>query len=123
VDDDPSARKGLTRLLRTAGYDVHEFESAAEFLDALDANCARDPDHPGCLVLDARMPGLTGPELMIELKTRRVYLHIIMVTAEDGLLIKKAAQELNASAFFRKPVDGTALLDAIDWVLRSKRGS
>ena len=123
VDDDPSARKGLTRLLRTAGYDVREFESAEEFLDALDANCARDPDHPGCLVLDARMPGLTGAELMLELRTRRVYLHLIMVTAEDSLLTRKTAQALNASAFFRKPVDGTALLDAIDWALRSERGS
>jgi FixJ family two-component response regulator len=123
VDDDPSARNGLARLLRTAGYEVRDFASANEFLGALDPQCALDPDTSGCLILDARMPGLTGKELMAELKTRGVCLPIIMVTAEDDLLTRKTAQAMNASAFFRKPVDGTALLDAIDWALRSGRGS
>ena len=119
VDDDPSVRNGLTRLLRTAGYDVKDFASAEEFLRALDPECARDPDTSGCLILDARMPGLTGRELLAELNTRGVHLSIIMLTAEDDLLTRKTAQAMNASAFFRKPVDGTALLDAIDWALRS----
>jgi len=121
VDDDPSARKGLARLLRTAGHEVHDFASAEEFLGILDPECALDPDTFACLILDARMPGLSGQELLTELKKRGVRLPVIMVTAEDDLLTRKTAQAMNAAAFFRKPVDGTALLDAIDWAMRSER--
>jgi FixJ family two-component response regulator len=113
VDDDPSARRGLARLLRTAGHDVHEFASANEFLDAL------DPEVPGCLVLDARMPGLSGEELQQELKARGVDLPIIVVTVDDDPETRRKALRLKAAGFFRKPVDGTALLDAIRWALRS----
>ena len=121
VDDDPSARKGFTLLLRTAGYDVKDFSSAEEFLNALDPDGTLCSEMSACMILDARMPGLTGIELMAELKARGVRLPIIMVTAEDDLLIRKTAEAMNATAFFRKPVDGTALLDAIDWALRSKQ--
>ena len=123
VDDDPSARNGLTRLLRTAGYEVKVFASAEEFLSALDPEWARDAESPACLVLDSRMPGLSGAELIAELGTRGVHLHIIVVTAEDDPHTRKMAQKMKAAAFFRKPVDGTALLDAIDWALRSERRS
>ena len=62
VDDDPSARMGLGRLLRAAGLDAREFATADEFLDGL------EPDMSGCvLVLDARIPGLSGEELQQEL--------------------------------------------------------
>jgi len=112
VDDDPSARKGLTRLLRTAGHDVRDFASATEFLDAL------DPEISGCLVLDARMPGLSGEELHAELQARDVHLPIIVVTADDDPATRQSAQKMKAVSFFRKPVDGTALLDTIEWILR-----
>ena len=112
VDDDPSARKGLTRLLLAAGHDVRDFASANEFLDAL------DHDVPGCLVLDARMPGMTGEELHAELQARDIHLPIIVITAFDESATRKQAQKMGAVAFFRKPVDGTALLDTIEWVLR-----
>lgn len=113
VDDDPSARSGLSRLLRTAGHDVHAFASADELLDAL------EPDVSGCLVLDARMPGLSGEELYAELRARGISLPIIVVTADNDPATRHKAQQLKASAFFHKPVDGSALLDAIDWALRS----
>ncbi len=113
VDDDPSARGGLARLLRTAGHDVRDFASANEFLDAL------DPKMSGCLVLDARMPGLSGEELQAELKARGVDLPIIVVTADDDPETRQRALGMGAAGFFRKPVDGTALLDAIRWALRS----
>ena len=58
VDDDSSARKGLARLMRTAGYDVREFASADDFLASIDPNVS------GCLVLDARMPGITSEEIV-----------------------------------------------------------
>ena len=113
MDDDASARRGLARLLRTAGYDVHAFASANEFLDAL------DPQLWGCLVLDARMPGLSGEELHEELKGQGVDLPIIVVTADDDPETRRRALRMGAAGFFRKPVDGTALLDAIRWALRS----
>ena len=112
VDDDPSARRGLARLLRTAGHEVREHASAKEFLDALGSETCE------CLVLDARMPGLSGEELQAELKTRGVHLPIIIVTADDDPETRKKAQRMGAAGFFRKPVDGTALLDAITWALR-----
>ncbi len=113
VDDDPSARKGLARLLLTAGYHVQDFECASDFLDGL------NPDVSGCLVLDARMPGLSGEELQTELKNREIFLPIIVVTGDDDPETKKKAAKMKAVGFFRKPVDGTALLDAVNWALRS----
>lgn len=114
VDDDLSARRGIARLLRAAGHDVHDFTSASEFLDAF------DPGTSGCLVLDARMPGLSGEELQSELAARGVHLPIIVVTADDDPETRRRAEKMKAAGFFRKPVDGTALLDAIEWVLRPK---
>ena len=113
VDDDPSARRGLARMLRTAGHDVREFSSAREFLDAL------DPERSGCVVLDVRMPGMSGAELQSELQARGVHLPIIVVTADHDPETRLIAEKLKAVAFFQKPVDGKALLDAIDWALRS----
>ena len=114
VDDDSSARNWLARLLRTAGHYVRAFASAEEFLDDF------DPETFGCLVLDARMPGMSGEELLAELKARGVQLPIIVVSGDDDPETRRAAHRMNAAAFFRKPVDGSALLDAIDWaVLRN----
>ena len=112
VDDDSSARNGLTRLLRTAGHDVRAFASAEEFLDAF------DPEIFGCLVLDSRMPGMSGQELQAELAARGVGLPVIVVSADADLDSRREANRMNAAAFFRKPVDGSALLDAIDWAAR-----
>jgi len=116
VDDDRSARSGITRLLRTAGHDVRAFASAEDFLDAF------DPEEFGCMVLDSRMPGMTGQELQAELKARGVRLPIIVVSADDDPATRRAAHRMNAAAFFRKPVDGSALLDAIDWSVRWNLG-
>ena len=113
VDDDPSARNGIARLLRTAGYNVLTFASANDFLDVLSS------EESGCVVLDARMPGLSGEELQAELLVRGTNLSIIVVTGDDDPETRRKAEEMKAAGFFRKPVDGTALLDAIDWALRS----
>ena len=112
VDDDKSARSGIARLLRTAGHDVRAFSSAEEFLDTY------DPETFGCLVLDARMPGMSGEELQIELNLRGVRLPIVVVSADDDPETRRAAHRMKAAAFFRKPVDGSAILDAIDWAVR-----
>ena len=117
VDDDPSARNGLVRLLRTAGRDVRAFASVDEFIDALDAEAS------GCVVLDVRMPGLSGEDLLAALKARDRTLPIIVVTGDDTPETMRKARAMKAEAFFRKPVDGTALLDAVAWVLRSRDAS
>jgi FixJ family two-component response regulator len=113
VDDDPSARNGLVRLLRTAGHDTRGFESADQFLEEV------VPEASDCLVLDARMPGMSGEELQAELQRRGIQLPIIVISADDDSETRQNAFRMDAAAFFRKPVDGPALLDAIDWALRS----
>ena len=113
VDDDPSARRGIARLLRAAGHNVREYASANEFLDIITS------DDSGCLVLDARMPGISGYELNAELIRRGIDLSIIVVTGDDDPETKREADKMKAVGFFRKPVDGTALLDAVGWALRS----
>lgn len=111
IDDDPSARNGLSRLLRVAGYDVHTYSSANEFL------AAPEVESTGCIILDARMPGLSGIELRDELCERGSTLPFIFVTADDDPEVRKKAMAMNAAGFFRKPVDGVALLDAVKWTL------
>ncbi len=112
VDDDQSARSGFARLLRTAGYDVREFRTAREFVDAL------EPDATGCVLLDSSTPGITSEDLQTELRARNADLTIICVTADDGLGNRQIAEKLKAVAYFRKPIDGMALLDAIAWAMR-----
>jgi len=111
VDDDLSARKGLTRLLRTAGHHVQAFGSAEVFLDALVA------EQTGCLVLDAGAEGLSAKELRAALESKHADVTIIVVSADDQRDLRRMASAMKAVAFFRKPVDGTALLDAIEWAL------
>ena len=113
VDDDSSARKGLARLLHAAGYDVRDFASAKDFLDALGSEAS------GCLVLDARMSGISNEEVLEELKARNIHLPIIVVTGDDDSETRRKAQKMKAAGFFRKPIDGPALLDAINWALQT----
>ena len=113
VDDDSSARKGLARLLRAAGYDVRDFASANDFLDALGSETS------GCLVLDARMSGISNEEVLEELEARHIHLPIIVVTGDDDSETRRKAQKMKAAGFFRKPIDGPALLDAINWALQT----
>ena len=114
IDDDKSARNGLARLVRAAGYNVSTYSSANEFLATLYLNIS------GCVILDARMPGMSGEELAVQLEKYEGKLSIIFVTADDDPAIKQKAKKMGAAGFFRKPVDGAALLDAIDWAIREK---
>ena len=117
IDDDQSARSGIARLLSAAGHAVREFASAEEFLEHPKDEIA------GCILLDIRMPGLSGSELMTELKLRCIDLPIIVITGDDDSETRTKADKMKAIGFFRKPVDGNALLDAIDWALRSSSTS
>jgi len=107
VDDDPSVRKGLTRLLAAAGYAVETFASAREFL-------ARPP-HPGpcCLVLDVRMPGLTGIQLQELLATTGRRMSIVFVTGHADVRTSVKAMKAGAVDLLTKPVDARDLIAAI----------
>jgi len=70
-------------------------------------------------VLDARMSGISNEEVLEELKARNIHLPIIVVTGDDDSETRRKAQKMKAAGFFRKPVDGPALLDAINWALQT----
>jgi len=107
VDDDPSVRRSLTRLLASAGYTVEAFASAKEFL-------AREPyAGPCCLVLDVRMPGLGGLELQETLAATGRRMSIVFVTGHVDVPMSVRAMKRGAADLLTKPVDAKDLLAAI----------
>jgi len=107
IDDDPSVRKGIARLLKSEGYAVRGFPSARAFLEA-------DPSRePGCLILDVRMPGLSGPDLQDELKSRGVSLPIIFITGHGDVPTSVRAMKAGAVDFLEKPFEDRTLLDLV----------
>ena len=111
VDDDASARKGMARFLSVSGHDVQTYESAMDFVERM------VPADNSCLVLDVCMPGKSATQLQAEFPDKFKNLPVIIVTADDSPKIRQKALELKAASYFRKPVDGAALLDAIEWAL------
>ena len=108
VDDDAKFRKSLARLVRSIGYDVELFSSAKDFLE-------REAfEGPGCLLLDVRMPGLTGPDLQEELKKRNIPIPIIFLTAHSDTPTGVKAMKDGAVDFLLKPIEEHALFEAID---------
>ncbi len=107
VDDDESARMGLGRLLRSAGFEVKTFASGQEFLDH------GQVDNGGVLVLDVRMPGMGGLEVQKGLAARGSKLAIIFLTGFEDLQARRKALSSGGIAFLQKPVDEQALLEAI----------
>jgi FixJ family two-component response regulator len=111
VDDDPSVRKALVRLLRSTGHAVETFASAREFL-------ARERyDGPGCLVLDLRMPGMTGLELQDALERSGHALPIVFISGHADIPASVKAMKAGAIDFLTKPVDDRQLLSAIEQAL------
>ena len=107
VDDDPSARRGLTRLVRAAGLRVEPFDSAAAFL-------ASEHRHgPGCIVLDVKMAGMTGPELQDQLAKEECCLPIIFLSAHADVPTAAQTMKKGAADFLTKPVDREDLLAAV----------
>ena len=100
-------------MLRTASYEVFEFASATEFLVSLKS------DTPGCLVLDVLASRDPGEDVRASLDQRGIQMPIIVISAKDDLETRASARRAKAVAFFRKPVDGAALLDTIRWALKS----
>jgi len=113
VDDDPSVRRSTERLLRAAGLKVQTFSSAREFL------ASHRSEGPACLVLDVRMPGLSGMDLQHELAQSGIRIPIIFITAHGDIPMSVRAMKAGAAEFLTKPFGSRSLLDAvqaaIDW--------
>jgi FixJ family two-component response regulator len=112
VDDDESIRRALKRLLRSAGYHAVTFESAEDFMDSA-------PNRgEGCLVLDIRLPGMTGLDLQEKLCSSGAKYQVIFMTAHDNPQWQDRAKKAGAVAYLRKPFDEQSLLDAIQLACR-----
>ena len=115
VDDDASMREALQRLLRSMGLPVTTFASAREFLQH------RGADVPGCLVLDVRLPGLSGLDLQHELAAAQMDLPIIFITGYGDIPMTVQAMKAGAVEFLTKPFRDQDLLDAIQQALERDR--
>ena len=115
VDDDPEFRDSVARLLRTVGLDTQQFSSVADFFKAV------PPDGPTCLVLDVRLPGLSGLELQRELADANRQLPIIFITAHGDIPMSVQAMKGGAIEFLTKPFRDQDLLDAIETGLARDR--
>jgi two-component system response regulator FixJ len=108
VDDDPAVRAGLGALLEVSGYAAEAFESAEDFL----ARAA--PPSSGCVLVDVRMPGMSGLELQRELKRRAIALPVVVITGHGDIPMAVAALKAGAVDFLEKPFDSDALLAAVE---------
>lgn len=107
VDDDHAVRKSLDVLIRSVGLKVEAYASAQAFLDQYD--CER----PGCLVLDVRMPGMSGLELQKTLNERAIGLPVIIITGHGDVPIAVRAMKAGAVEFLEKPFSKQLLLEHI----------
>jgi len=117
VDDDVSVRQSLHRLIRSVRLDVRVFGSAEEFLDSAQSG------KPDCLILDVRLPGMSGPELHRHLLARGYNVPVIFITAHgSGENAKSEAASDWTVGYFIKPFNGDELLDAVNTALTWKTG-
>ena len=115
VDDDPSVRSSLKFLLSTVGLRVESFDSAEAFLQK------KLPDVPTCLVLDVRLPGLSGLDFQRKLAARNVCIPIIFITGHGDIPMSVRAMKAGAVEFLTKPFRDQDLLDAINIGLERDR--
>ena len=117
VDDDLSSRKSLELLLRASGFSVQAFASAKEFL------AFRRLELPACLVLDVRMPGLTGLELQRELTRTGVRFPIIFMTGHGDIPMSVEAMKAGAVEFLTKPFRESEMLRSVAHAIELDRGA
>jgi len=108
VDDDPSMREALQDLVASIGLEARVFASAQEFLQA------RRPDAPGCLVLDVRLPGMSGLTFQQQLANAGIDLPVIFITGHGDVPMSVRAIKAGAVEFLMKPFRDQELLDAIN---------
>ena len=115
IDDDESLREALRSLIRSVNLRVETFASAQEFLRS------DRPDVPACLILDVRMPGLSGLDLQRELSAAQTHLPIIFITGHGDIPMSVRAMKAGAVEFLTKPFRDQDLLDAINQALERDR--
>ena len=115
VDDDPSVRSSLKFLLSTVGLHVESFDSADTFLRN------NPPEGPSCLVLDVRLPGLSGLDFQRELAARKISIPIVFLTGHGDIPMSVRAMKAGAVEFLTKPVRDQDLLDAVRIALERDR--
>jgi FixJ family two-component response regulator len=115
VEDDASMRNALKNLMRSVGLETQLFESAQEFLDAA------KPDIPSCLILDVRLPGMSGLDLQKELARADIQIPIVFITAHGDIPMSVRAMKAGAVEFLPKPFRDQDLLDAIQESLTQDR--
>jgi FixJ family two-component response regulator len=115
VDDDSSIREAIKSLIRSVGLGVETFETAQQFLQS------KRPEVPGCVVLDVRLPGLSGLDLQRELARHDIKLPIIFITGYGDIPMSVSAMKAGALEFLTKPFRDQDLLDAIQKALERDR--
>jgi FixJ family two-component response regulator len=115
IDDDPSMLRSLASLLRSVGLEARVFSSAPEFMRA------QRPDAPGCLVLDVRLPGMSGLAFQQELAKAGIALPVIFITGHGDVPMSVRAMKAGAVEFLTKPFDDQLLLDAIHGAIERDR--
>jgi two-component system response regulator FixJ len=111
VDDDPSVRRSLDRLLNSAGFEPKAYSTPFEFLENYSADSA------GCVLLDIRMPGMDGLEMQAQLRRLAFDLPVIMMTAQGDVATAVRAMKAGAIDYIEKPFDDTRLINAIKLAL------
>ena len=115
VDDDPSVRRGLERLIRSMGWKAETFASAQEFLDRVGVEA------PSCVVLDLQLPGLTGLELQKQMAEVGLETPIVFLTGHGNIPATVQAMKAGAIEFLTKPVEEQDLLKAIHEAIERDR--
>jgi FixJ family two-component response regulator len=115
IDDDPSMRRALEDLVSSVGLEVRPFASPHEFL------CSERPEAPSCLVLDVRLPGMSGLAFQQELASAGTHLPIIFITGHGDIPMSVRAMKAGAVEFLTKPFHDQELLDAINGALQRDR--
>jgi FixJ family two-component response regulator len=112
LDDEESVRKALGRLIRSAGYGVEMFGSGVDFMQSLQRT------RPDCVVMDLRMPVLSGFDVQAALQRSGVIVPVVIITGDDAPESRVRALRGGARAFLRKPVDDALLIEAIQNAVR-----
>lgn len=115
VDDDEAVRTSLRLLLKSVGLPVETYAAAQEFLEQF------DPDRAGCLVLDIRMPGMSGLELQQQLNDRHSIMPIVFITGHGDVPMAVEAMQAGAVDFIQKPFRDQDLIDRINRALEKDR--